>query len=152
MKSSLRTRSTRALTAGALSVALLTGGTAAAFAAASPSPSPKMSRGSMTRPEAPKQQAAPPKRTTTSIMVKVDKPSVKPGQSVVFTEHTKGLAVGSTLRLQRLNGTKWVTVKTTTVKKGGVYTFNVKLTNKGTQKFRVSRGTTVSPNVTVTVK
>jgi hypothetical protein len=177
VKSSLRTRSARALAAGALSVALLTSGAAAAFAAdpaapaSSMSADPMMSKSKSADPMMSKSKSADPmskspmaspkptrthkstmKPAAASITVRASKTSVKAGQSDTFTGTTKGLKVGSALSLQRFNGTKWVTLKTATVKKDSSYTAAAKLTTKGKQKLRVTNGTTMSPAVTVTVK
>jgi hypothetical protein len=71
---------------------------------------------------------------------------------VVFTGRTTGLPVGSRLELQRLQGTKWVTLRTATVKRGGTEAFTLKLTGTGKQMFRLVQRNTVSPTVTVTVR
>ena len=152
MKSSLRTRSTRALAAGALSVALLTSAAAAAFAAepAAPTPTPKPSMSAM--PTMSKSPMVSPKPTpTASITIKANKTTVKTGHTVVFTGRTTGLKKGARLDLQRLVGKKWVTVQTTTVKKGGPYTVTLKVTGTGKEMFRTAHGKTVSPTVTITV-
>ncbi|MER6125423.1 hypothetical protein ABT173_22885 [Streptomyces sp. NPDC001795] len=153
MKSSLRTRSTRALAAGAISVALLTAGTAGAFAAPKPTPSPKLPTSPMsTKPGlAPKTTQHKP-AAVASITIKADKTDVKVGQAVTFAGRAPGNKIGATLVLQRFNGKKWVPAKTTTVKKGSVYAVTVKPANKGALKYRVSHGKTHSSEVMVTVK
>ncbi|EST24157.1 hypothetical protein [Streptomyces roseochromogenus] len=141
MTSVLRHRYGRALGAAALSVALISGGTAGAYAA-SPKPTPT------------------PTSTThmtvkASITLTVNKTSVKAGQAVKLTGRTKGLKIGSPLVLQHLVSGKWTNLKaTTTVKKGSSYAMMAKLP-KGTHHLRVASvsksGKVVSPTVTVKV-
>ncbi|GAA3839898.1 hypothetical protein [Streptomyces chiangmaiensis] len=136
MKSSLRTRSARLLPVGALSVALLATGAAGAFAAPAP------------------QHSATTVKTATmaSISVNASRTELQSGESVTFTGAATGLKIGDTLSLQRYDGTKWVTVKTVKVAQGNTYTFMAtKLTTRGSERFRVSHGATVSPTVIVSV-
>ncbi|MGW3203570.1 hypothetical protein [Streptomyces sp. NPDC001135] len=135
MTSVLRHRYGRALGAGALSVALLSGGTSGAFAAGS------------------KPVVSPAKAT---ITITADKTSVKAGDSVTFSGNTTGLKVGSPLVLQHEKSGKWIPMKATTkVKSGSSYSLTTTLNTPGTEKVRVSSatmsGTVHSPTVSVTV-
>ncbi|MEU2422317.1 hypothetical protein ABZ619_15035 [Streptomyces sp. NPDC007851] len=124
----------RALAAGALSLALLSAGSAGAFAAetkASPSPSPMA-----------------------SISVKASKTSVTTGESVTFTGRTSGLKVGWPLVLQHEKSGKWVPLKVNTkIKNGSSYSLTTSFRTKGTEHLRVAAvGKKVhSPTVTVNV-
>ncbi|GAA2773943.1 hypothetical protein GCM10010521_60230 [Streptomyces rameus] len=138
MTSVLRHHCLRLLGTGALSMALLSGGTAGALAAGgTPSPSPN--------------------EGTASISVKADKTSVKAGDKVVFTGRTKGLKIGNPLVLQHEKSGKWTSLKATAkVKKGSSYALTAKLNTKGTEHLRIasvnSSGKVYSPTVTVKVK
>jgi plastocyanin len=128
----LRGRGTRTIAAGALSLALLSAGTASAFAASS---SPKASPSTMG-----------------SITVKADKSTVKAGDKVTFTGRTKGLKVGTKLVLQHEKAGKWNALNgSTTVKNGSSYSLTAKLNTKGQEHLRIAAGTTYSPTVTVKV-
>ncbi|MFJ9904083.1 hypothetical protein ACIRVK_14475 [Streptomyces sp. NPDC101152] len=149
----------RSLAAGVLSLALLSAGTAGAFASeAKPKPSASMSAKpspSKSAKPSPSKSAkpSPSKSTAASITITVNKTSVKAGNTVTFTGRTKGLKVGTLLVLQHQKGTKWTTLKaSTTVKKGSSYSLTAKLNTKGTEHLRISAGTVHSPVVTVTVK
>lgn len=133
MTSVLRHHCLRTLGAGALSVALLSGGTTGALAA-SPSPS-----------------------TMASITVKADKTEVKAGDTVTFTGRTKGLKVGSPLVLQHEKSGKWTALRATAkVKKGSTYALIAKLNTKGAEHLRIAgvsgHEKVYSPTVTVKVK
>jgi plastocyanin len=132
----LRGRGTRTIAAGALSLALLSAGTASAFAASpSPKASPKASPSAMG-----------------SITVKADKSTVKAGDKVTFTGRTKGLKVGTKLVLQHEKAGKWNALNgSTTVKNGSSYSLTAKLNTKGQEHLRIAAGTTYSPTVTVKV-
>ncbi|MER5514235.1 hypothetical protein [Streptomyces sp. NPDC002763] len=136
----------RALAAGALSVALLSAGSAGAFATeAKPTPSPTMSA-------RPKPKPSP--TTMASISVKANTTSVKPGDSVTLSGRTSGLRVGWPLVLQHQKGGKWIPLKATAkVKNGSSYSLTARLSNPGTEHLRVSAvGKKVySPTVTVNV-
>ncbi|GHI02832.1 hypothetical protein AQI88_03420 [Streptomyces cellostaticus] len=141
MHASLRSRCVRALAAGALSAALVSAGSAGAFAvgnAPMPTPSATHSKTPMTK---------------ASITIKANQTSVKAGQSVTFTGQTTGLKSGTKLVLQHLRNGKWTTLSSsTTVTKGHTYALTGKLSTKGTQHLRVSTsGTTHSPTVIVKV-
>ncbi len=132
MNVALRGRGTRTIAAGALSLALLSAGTASAFAASS---SPKASPSAMG-----------------SITVKADKSTVKVGDKVTFTGRTKGLKVGTKLVLQHEKAGKWNALNgSTTVKNGSSYSLTAKLNTKGQEHLRIAAGTTYSPTVTVKV-
>ncbi|MFF5142205.1 hypothetical protein ACFY6U_21140 [Streptomyces sp. NPDC013157] len=136
----------RALAAGALSVALLSAGSAGAFGTeAKPAPSPTMS--GMPKPK-------PSPTTMASISIKASTASVKAGDSVTFTGRTSGLKVGWPLVLQHQKGGKWIPLKATAkVRNGSSYSLTGKLNNPGTEHLRVSAvGKKVySPTVTVNV-
>ncbi|WP_316773321.1 hypothetical protein [Streptomyces sasae] len=130
----------RALAAGALSLALLSAGSAGAFAAETkpkPSPSP-MSPSPMS-----------------SITVKASRPSVMTNEPVTFTGRTAGLKVGWPLVLQhQTSGGKWVPLKVKTkIKNGSSYALTTAFKTKGTEHLRVAAvGKKVySPTVTVDV-
>ncbi|MGW2031536.1 hypothetical protein [Streptomyces spinosus] len=133
MTSVLRDHCLRTLGAGALSVALLSGGTTGALAAG-PSPG-----------------------TTASITVKADKTEVKAGDKVTFTGRTKGLKVGSPLVLQHEKSGKWIPLRATAkVKKGSSYALIAKLNTKGAEHLRIAGVSgsekVYSPTVAVKVK
>ncbi|MFF3983835.1 hypothetical protein [Streptomyces sp. NPDC001601] len=138
----------RALAAGALSVALLSAGSAGAFATeAKPTPSPTMSA-------KPKPKPSPSPTTTASISARANTTSVKPGEPVTVTGRTSGLKVGWPLVLQHQKGGKWVPLKATAkVKNGSSYSLTTTLSNPGTEHLRVAAvGKKVySPTVTVKV-
>ncbi|MEU3827206.1 hypothetical protein GT045_37315 [Streptomyces sp. SID486] len=141
MTSVLRHHCLRALGAGALSVALLSGGTAGALAVTTPGSSgssPGSGDGSA------------------SISVKAGKSSVKAGEQVVFSGRTKGLKIGSPLVLQHEKSGKWTSLRATSkIKKGSSYALLAKLNTKGTEHLRIagvnSSGKVYSPTVTVKV-
>ncbi|MBW8800513.1 MAG: hypothetical protein JF597_45165 [Streptomyces sp.] len=136
----------RALAAGALSVALLSAGSAGAFGTeAKPAPSPTMSA---------KPHPKPSPTTMASISIKASTASVKAGDSVTFTGRTSGLKVGWPLVLQHQKGGKWIPLKATAkVKNGSSYSLTGKLNNPGSEHLRVAAvGKKVySPTVTVNV-
>ncbi|MEU6098203.1 hypothetical protein [Streptomyces sp. NPDC047079] len=134
MKSSLRTRSARVLPAGVLAVALLTAGAPGAFAA---SPS----------------EAKSTNVIAASITVQPSQTELRLGESVTFTGRAQGLRIGDVLNLQRYSGGKWVIVKTVKLQRADSFTISAtKLAAKGTERFRVVHGNTMSPTVTVIVK
>ncbi|MEV5843135.1 hypothetical protein AB0M32_14325 [Streptomyces sp. NPDC051985] len=126
----------RALAAGALSLALLSAGSAGAFATeAKPKPSPSAS-------------------AMASITIKPSTTSVNAGGSVTFTGRTQGLKVGWPLVLQHQKAGKWIPLKATTkTKNGSSYSLTAKLNTVGNEHLRVSAvGKKVySPAVTVNV-
>jgi hypothetical protein len=165
VNSTLRSRCAKAIGAGALSVALLSAGTAGAFAAspstASPSPKPSMTgmMPHMTGTAKPHMTGtAKPTRTgmgmaNGSITARASKTQVKAGQSVTFTGRAKGVKVGTKVVLLRMHNGKWTALKSSTVlKNGSSYSLVTKFNNKGKEQLRVMAGKIVSPTVLVTVK
>ncbi|MGW0880644.1 hypothetical protein [Streptomyces sp. NPDC002671] len=120
----------RALGAAALSVALVSGGTAGAYAA----------------------QGKPTPTTMASITVKADKTKVKAGDTVTFSGRTKGLKIGTKLVLQHQKSGKWTALRATTkVRNGSAYSLPAKFRTKGMEMLRVAAGKVYSPTVMVTV-
>lgn len=166
MNSTFRSRCAKAIGAGALSVTLLSAGTAGAFAAspsaASPSPKPSMTgtaRPHITGTAKPTRTGMPmPTRTgmgmaSGSITARVSKTQVHPGQSVTLTGRAKGVKVGTKVVLLHMHNGKWTALKSSTVlKNGSSYSLITKLNNKGKEQLRVMAGKIVSPTVLVTVK
>ncbi|OIK04458.1 hypothetical protein [Streptomyces monashensis] len=144
-----RSRCARALAAGTLSVALLSAGTAAAFAAnEKPTPTPTMHMTGKPKPTVSPMAKA-------SITLTANKSSVTAGQSVRLAGRTTGLKVGSPLALQHEVNGKWTKLTpTTVVKRNNSYAMTAKLP-KGTHTLRVvsanKAGKAVSPTVTVKV-
>ncbi|CAL2064169.1 conserved exported protein of unknown function [Streptomyces murinus] len=159
----------RALGAGVLSVALLSGGTAGAFAATS-TPSPKvtttkkpmptrtatmkpkpMPTRSATKRAMPKTAAAA--TTAGSITVSTTHKTVKHGEAVAFAGRVKGVKAGTVLVLQhRMNG-KWTTLRTTTVvNRNGTFTIRRTFTAKGSETVRVVTKDTKVMSSPVSVK
>jgi hypothetical protein len=144
VKSSLRTRSSRALAIGAVSIALLTSGAATAFAVdpVVPNASPSVNK-----------MGDSPKAVAAEIVIRADRTEVKSGQVVTFRGTAKGLKIGSSVALQRYNGTTWVDLPDhTLIKKGDTYVLAARLATTGKQMYRVTDGRTMSPTVTITVK
>ncbi|GHD98656.1 hypothetical protein [Streptomyces alanosinicus] len=136
MTSVLHHRYGRALGSGALSVALLSGATAGAYAASTPSP------------RSPAEKA--------SITLTAAKTSVTAGDTVKFAGRTKGLKFNTPLILQHEKDGKWTALRATAkVKKNNSYAIISKLSTKGTEKLRVAsatmNGKVFSPTVTVKV-
>ncbi|KUN05206.1 hypothetical protein AQI95_17160 [Streptomyces yokosukanensis] len=143
MTSVFRHRYGRTLGAGVVTVALLSGGTAGAFAASStPSPTTKSS--------------SSPTTGMASITLTAAKTSLKAGDMVKLAGRTKGLKFNTPLLLQHEKDGKWTALKASTkVKKNNSYAILAKLNTKGTEKLRVvsanKNGKVVSPTVTVKV-
>ncbi|KUN43770.1 hypothetical protein [Streptomyces olivochromogenes] len=158
MNSTLRSRCAKAIGAGALSVALLSAGTAGAFAAspsaASPRPKPIMTGSAKptgTSTAKPTKSGSP--MANGSITARVSKVQVKPGQSVTFTGRAKGVKVGTKVVLLHMHNGKWTPLKSSTVlKNGSSYSLVTKFNNKGKEQLRVMADKIVSPTVVVTVK
>ncbi|GAA1909767.1 hypothetical protein [Streptantibioticus ferralitis] len=131
----MTSNSARLAVVGALSAALLAGGTTGAIAAsAAPKPAPSASAKS-------------------SLTIKVSPTTVKAGQQVTIVGAAKGLATGSTVQLQHRNGSKWTSLQSSAkVLKGNIYKLTAKLNTKGREVLRVHDGTTTSSPVTVTVR
>jgi len=147
---------------GVLSAALLSAGTAGAFAA-EPNPNPKAPKATtgMTEPKAtlePQATLKPnPKMThrSASITTRVNRTQVIAGQRITFTGRTDGLKIGSPVVLERYEGGKWMPLKTdirTTINQRSNYTLATRLDNKGQERYRVRAGDVVSQPVYVTVK
>lgn len=158
VNSTLRSRCAKAIGAGALSVALLSAGTAGAFAAspsaASPRPKPIMTGSAKptgTSTAKPTKSGSP--MANGSITARVSKVQVKPGQSVTFTGRAKGVKVGTKVVLLHMHNGKWTPLKSSTVlKNGSSYSLVTKFNNKGKEQLRVMADKIVSPTVVVTVK
>ncbi|MFF9123376.1 hypothetical protein ACF09J_08785 [Streptomyces sp. NPDC014889] len=140
MHLTLRSRCVRGVAVGALSAALVSAGSAAAFAAPRPSPMPTRTHEAM------------PTRAAESITVRASHRSIRSGESVTLTGRTAHMAAGTRLTVQHLSNGKWTTLRATTlVKKGDTYTVSTKLAVKGKQQLRVVHGNTHSATVTVDV-
>ncbi|MER6331884.1 hypothetical protein ABT298_21620 [Streptomyces sp. NPDC001034] len=150
----------RALGAGAMTVALLSGGTAGAFAASTPTPKATKTGGMPTMKPMPTHMAATkpmPTGTATargSITVSTAHKTVRHGETVAFAGRVKGVKSGATLVLQhRMNG-KWTTLRSTTiVNRNGTFTIRRAFTAKGTETVRVATkdGKIMSSPLTVKV-
>ncbi|MGZ0231716.1 hypothetical protein [Streptomyces sp. CPS1] len=147
----------RALGTGALTVALLTGGTAAAFAAPTPTPSPTPTGTATTTPSPMRTGTAPtptrterprlnrtetprPTRTVTrgSITVSTREATVRRGRAVAFTGRVRDVRAGTTLVLQRRVDGRWSTLRTTAlVNRNGTFTIRRTFTARGTETVRV---------------
>ncbi|MEW2623534.1 hypothetical protein [Streptomyces sp. NPDC048106] len=134
----------RALGAGALSVALLSGGTAGAFAATStPHPDAAATRTAMPTKKPMPTRTAPmkpmPTRTAMgSITVSATHKTVRHGETVAFAGRVKGVNAGTTLVLQHRTNGKWTALRTTTtVNRNGSFTIRRAFTAKGDQTVRV---------------
>ncbi|MFJ9924860.1 hypothetical protein SAMN04490357_2909 [Streptomyces misionensis] len=149
----------RALGTGAITVALLSGGTAAAFAAPTPTPSPTRTGMSTTTPSPMRTRTAPmptrterpratrtetmaprPTRTVTrgSITVSTREVSVRRGRAVAFTGRVRDVRAGTTLVLQRRVNGHWTTLRTTAlVNRNGTFTIRRTFTARGTETVRV---------------
>ncbi|MET7284666.1 hypothetical protein [Streptomyces sp. NPDC005573] len=151
MTSVLRHRYGRALGAGALSVLLLSGASAGAFAATGTTAATAGITPSTTV-TADHLPGAGRGTEDASITVKASKDSVKAGDKVTFAGRTKGLKIGTKLVLQHEKSGKWTTLKASAkVKTGSSYAILAKLNFKGSEKLRVSAGDVHSPTVTVKV-
>ncbi|MFF7141387.1 hypothetical protein [Streptomyces nodosus] len=147
MKSSLRTRSSRAVVVAVASAALLAPAASVAFADDASVPAPSVTK------QADNPEPKTPQISMATIAIKTDKAEVRYGEAVTFTGRTTGLKTGSDLVLQRHDGARWVDLKDhAIVKEGDSYTLISKLTEKGNQRYRVSDGKIYSPEVTVYVK
>ncbi|MFE9765517.1 DUF4369 domain-containing protein [Streptomyces sp. NPDC005808] len=95
--------------------------------------------------------AAVPTAKAPAITVSASTTKAKTGQSIAITGRVTGLKDGSKVTLQEKVNGKWVTLESTTVKKG-TYKITDKVKTKGTETLRVVDGKTVSKSVTVTVR
>lgn len=151
----------RALGAGTLSVALLSGGTAGAFAVTSaqpPTPSPTRSGMPPVRPPligsgTPSMRPSRPPMAMGPITISPNRKAIKAGDTVVFTGRVAGVKRGSTLMLQHMRNGKWTTLRTTTVVgNNGRYTIKRTFTDKGTEQVRVAAKSGMLHSSPVTVK
>ncbi|MEV7325724.1 hypothetical protein [Streptomyces sp. NPDC093970] len=132
----------RALAAGALSLVLLSAGSAGAFASEA-----------RTGPAAGSAKPSPSPSAMASITIKSGKDSVRAGDTVTFTGRTKGLKIGTPLVLQHQHDGKWVPLRASVkVKNGSAYALNAKINTKGSEHLRIAAGKTHSPTVTVKVR
>ncbi|MER6977533.1 hypothetical protein [Streptomyces carpinensis] len=138
MHATLRRRCVRTLAAGALSAALVSAGSAGAFAAGT-APMPEPNATHSMKPMA-------------KASITIDHTSVKAGKSVMLSGRTANLAAATTLTVQHLSNGKWTTLRgATVVKKGNTFTVTTKLAATGRQHLRVVSGPTRSKTVTVNV-
>ena len=75
-------------------------------------------------------------KVAASATLHVDKKSVSPGQRVRFSGKSKPIS-GTTVHLQRKQGSKWVTQKSKHVEKNGTYSFSQKMTSSHDYTWRV---------------
>lgn len=126
--------------AGALSAALVSAGSAGAFAASDPNPM-------ATRTHSPM-----PTKKAEEITARVNHSSIRHGESVTLTGRTANMAAGARLTVQHLDHGKWTTLRATTVvRKGDTFTVSTKLLAKGKNDLRVVSGPTRSKTITVDV-
>lgn len=132
-------RALRYATVGAVAVALLAGGSAAAFAAPQYVHSP-----------APIVATAP---AAASLTAKASATTVNAWQEFRISGVAKGIKAGSKVTVQQKQGAKWVSLPASApVNASGTYGVRVKLGLKGVNQLRVAAGSTLSPVVTVTVR
>ncbi|PZH14628.1 hypothetical protein C1I97_10350 [Streptomyces sp. NTH33] len=148
MHLTLRSRCVRGAAAGALSVALVSVGSAGAVAATDPSPMPTRTH---TSPMPTRTHSPMPTRAAAAITARVSHTSMRSGQEVTLSGRASHLATGTRLTVQRDVNGKWTTLRTTTVQRGGTFSVPVKLTGKGTERLRVTQDGTHSRTVTVRV-
>ncbi|MFG2211336.1 hypothetical protein [Streptomyces sp. NPDC048638] len=132
-------RALRYATVGVVAVALLAGGSAAAFAepAQLHAPSPVVA----TAPAA------------AQLTAKASATTVAPWQEFRISGAAKGIAAGSKVTVQQKQGAKWVALPAQApVNASGTYSVRVKLGIKGVNQLRIGAGSTVSPVVSVTVR
>ncbi|MEV6055942.1 hypothetical protein [Streptomyces sp. NPDC052107] len=151
----------RALGVGTLSVALLSGGTAGAFAVTSaqaPAPSPTRSSMLPVRPPItgtgkPSMKPSRAPAAMGSITLSANRKVIKVGNTVVFTGRVTGVRSGSTLVLQHMHNGKWTTLNySAVVSKSGRYTIKRTFTDKGTHQLRVMSKSSTIHSSPVTVK
>ncbi|MFD4598078.1 hypothetical protein ACFWPQ_08555 [Streptomyces sp. NPDC058464] len=87
-----------------------------------------------------------------SITLKASKSTVKSGDVVTFTGQADGLKEGSKVTLQVKDGSKWVSLPATAKVSKAAYKLTDKFDKKGVEVLRVKDGSTVSKNVSVTVR
>ncbi|MFH8586073.1 hypothetical protein ACH4GP_16930 [Streptomyces celluloflavus] len=132
-------RALRFATVGVVAVALLGGGAAGAFAAPAHLHSP-----------ASVVATAPAKPALTA---KASANSVQAWQEFRVSGVATGIKAGTKVTVQQKQGAKWVSLPAQApVNTKGAYSVRVKLGIKGVNHLRIGAGTTVSPEVTVTVR
>ncbi|MFJ9415320.1 MULTISPECIES: hypothetical protein [unclassified Streptomyces] len=132
-------RSLRYVAVGVVAVALLAGGSAAAFAAPSQLHAPT-----------PVVATAP---ATAQLTAKASATTVNAWQEFRISGTAKGIAAGSKVTVQQKQGSKWVALPAQApVHTTGTYSVRVKLGIKGVNQLRIGAGSAISPVVTVTVR
>ncbi|MER6048995.1 hypothetical protein ABT168_16320 [Streptomyces sp. NPDC001793] len=132
-------RAVRYAAVGMVTVALLAGGSAAAFAAPEHVHTP-----------APVVATAPAKATLTA---KASATTVKAWQEFRITGAAKGFKPGAKVTVQQKQHAKWVSLPAQApVNASGSYAIRVKLGIKGVNELRIASGGVVSPVVKVTVR
>ncbi|MEU5210256.1 hypothetical protein [Streptomyces sp. NPDC020742] len=132
-------RALRFATVGVIAASLLAGGSAAAFAAPQDLHT--------ARPAAATAPAA------ASLTAKASVTTVKAWEQFRISGAAKGIAAGNKITVQQKQGTKWVSLPAQApINKSGAYSVRVKLGIKGVNHLRIASGSTLSPQVTVTVR
>lgn len=132
-------RAVRYAAVGVIAVALLAGGSAAAFAAPADLHSPT-----------PLVATAPAEAQLTA---KASATTVHAWQEFRISGAAKGIKAGTKVTVQQKQGSKWVALPAQApVNASGTYAVRVKLGLKGVNQLRVGSGATVSPVVQVTVR
>jgi asparagine N-glycosylation enzyme membrane subunit Stt3 len=132
-------RAVRYAAVGVVAVALLAGGSAAAFAAPAHLHSPT-----------PVVATAP---AEASLTAKASATTVNAWQEFRISGSAKGIKAGTKVTVQQKQGSKWVSLPAQApVNTTGTYAVRVKLGLKGVNQLRIGAGSTVSPVVGVTVR
>ncbi|MEU7042757.1 hypothetical protein AB0A77_17065 [Streptomyces varsoviensis] len=162
-------RAFRLAVVGVVSVAVLTGGAAAAMADSAPAPAVKRAPAQSAPVQPGPAPAAPVKRAPVkaapakpapakpaakaALTAKASVNSVKAWEQFRVSGTATGIKAGTSVTLQQKQGAKWVSLPATVaVNKSGTYSMRVKLGIKGKNELRVAGGGAVSPVVTVTVR
>ncbi|MFD8811862.1 hypothetical protein ACFV23_10345 [Streptomyces sp. NPDC059627] len=87
-----------------------------------------------------------------SITLKASAAKVRLGDVVTFTGKVDGIKEGSKVTLQVKDGKKWVSLPATAKVSKAAYKLTDKFDKKGVEVLRVKDGSTVSKNVSVTVR
>jgi hypothetical protein len=87
-----------------------------------------------------------------SITLKASAARVKLGDVVTFTGKVHNIKEGSKVTLQVKDGKKWVSLPATAKVSKAAYKLTDKFHKKGVEVLRVKDGSTVSKNVSVTVR
>ncbi|GAA3161435.1 MULTISPECIES: hypothetical protein [Streptomyces] len=132
-------RALRLTAVSVITASLLVGGGAAAFAAPAQLHSPT-----------PVSATAP---ATASLTAKASVSSAGAWEEFRITGTSHGIAAGTKVTVQQKQGTRWVSLPAQTpVNATGAYSVRVKLGIKGVNHLRMAVNTTVSPELTVTVR